>query len=249
MCEDCGYVLEGLPPGGACSECGRAIASSAPEYREGSAWQKRTGPREWWATNVAALRRPTALFSAIRIERGAGTGLLLINVAVAAVIIVAPWTGTLIGDPVRSSRGGGPLRELLTFGWVFPAQVAVVAAILLILTWIEYQGIRFFAARRGWRLTRVGAWQVCCHASVGWIVLGVAPLLAMALVYTVGTLLQVPLGRSLSVPSVPALRTSIGTAMSIGLPLLGVAAGLFVYEWLVHQGVRRCRYAATLKRE
>lgn len=247
MCEECGYVLEGLPEGSACSECGRPVAASAAVSRAGSAWQQRPGLRSWLATNLAALRRPTSLFAAIRVEPRSGNALLVINSVLAAVVIVAPWTGTLIGDPIRSARGGGPLAELLTFGWVFPGQIAAVAVVLLFLSWVEYVGIRFVAARRGWRLTRDGAWQVCCHASVGWIVLGFAPLLAMAVVYTIGTLMHVPLGRSVSVPTVPSLRTSIGTVMGIALPLLGVFCGLFLYEWLVHLGVRKCRYSATLR--
>jgi hypothetical protein len=182
----------------------------------------------------------------VRVERKTGTTLLLANASAAGIVLIAPWSGTLIGDPIRSSRGGGPAMEFFTFGWVFPLQAAAVAACLVLLTGLEYAGIRFIAARRGWRLTRAGAWQVCCHASVGWIVMAMAPLVALAVVYTVGTLFQAPLGRQVSVPSASGVRASVGTVLGVGLPVLALFGGLFVYEWLVHVGVRRCRYAASL---
>ncbi|MBL9001088.1 MAG: hypothetical protein JNK25_08125 [Phycisphaerae bacterium] len=247
LCEECGYDLTGLMPEGACPECGRPVARSLPESRPGSPWQFSPGSVSWLRTNLAVLRGPAELFASVRIDPRGGASLLVLNVLLAALLLAAPWTGTLIGDPIRGGRGGGPMRELLTFGWVFPAQVLGIAAFLVLLTMIEFAGIRFIAARRKWRLTRAGAWQVCCHASVGWIILGVAPLAGLALVYTLGVLLRVPLGRTFTIPATPGWRTSLGTVLGISLPIAGLVIGLLVYELLVHIGVRKCRYAATLR--
>ena len=40
LCEHCGYVLNGLPPGSNCPECGRPAADSDPALRTPTAWEK-----------------------------------------------------------------------------------------------------------------------------------------------------------------------------------------------------------------
>lgn len=101
---------------------------------------------------------------------------------------------------------------------------------LVILTWIEHRGIRFFGARRGWRVTPAVATVVCAHASVGWLV---------------GSLLLL-----LTFASEPMLRI-IGGPVTIdgGRMVLGsfgagaLFAGLMWFEILVFLGARRCRFA------
>ena len=43
LCEHCGYVLNGLPPGSNCPECGRPAADSDPALRTPTAWEKSAG--------------------------------------------------------------------------------------------------------------------------------------------------------------------------------------------------------------
>jgi len=246
LCETCGYDLDGLDLESACPECGRLVAESHASHRKGSPWQKRPGLISWWHTNYSALRRPGELFASIRLEPRTGRWLAWLNITTAALIMVAPWTGTLIGDPIRTARGSGPLAELLTFTWFFPAQIAAITAVLYTMTLIEYHAIRFIAARRGWRLTRAAAWQVCAHATVGWIILGIAPVFAMAAVYVMRVVLAWPLGRQLDLRVYGLGHTSISTILSWLLPLIAIIAGVFVYELLVYLGVRKCRYAAAV---
>lgn len=221
---------------------------SLPESRSGSLWQQHRSFTSWWQTNASVLRSPRKLFESIRIEPRTGTGLMIVNCWLAGAVLVAPWTGTLVGDPARAARLSGlssPARELLTFTFVFPLQALVVGAVLFLLTYLEYIGIRFIAGRRSWRLTRMGAWQVCSHASVGWLVLAVMPLLALAFTYILHYLFPGILGYVADLRNWGMSRFSIGSIVSGMLPLLGLLFGLLIFEYLVHLGVRANRYAAV----
>lgn len=172
--------------------------------------------------------------------------LAAINCTLAAAVLVAPWIGTLAGDPARAVRGESVPMQLFTFAWVFLAQVAAVAFILLVLTWCEYLGIRFIAARRKWRLTKAAAWQVCCHATIGWVAAALAPLLALAILYTLRIILNLPMGSVIDLRRYGLGFTSIGGMLAVGLPMAFALLGLFAYELLVHLGVRANKYAASL---
>jgi hypothetical protein len=217
-----------------------------PSARPGSSWQQRPGLKTWASTSFAALRRPGTLFSQIQISRRGGSRLLTINLFITAALIVAPWTGTLIGDPARAARGGGPVREAITHGWVFVVQVAAVAAFLWVLTRIEAAGVRFFAARRSWRLTKVAAWQVCCHASIGWVFCGLIPLLVLAILYSMVVLFGVAPKGTLDLAPVFPTKIDIAGLVTGGGVLAGFSAGLVIFEALVYVGVRRCRFAANM---
>jgi len=179
----------------------------------------------------------------MRIEPGSGTPLAAVNVAIAAALLVVPWTGTLIGDPARGVRGSGAAAEALTHGWVFAAQTAAVGTILAALTGLECLGILFVAARRGWRPTRAGAWQICCHATAGWILCGLLPLLALAGMFSAVVLFRAAPGGVLDLR--PVVRTPLewGVIVSGGSLMAGYLGGFLAFQGLVAVGVRRCRYA------
>ena len=56
LCEHCGYVLNGLPPGSNCPECGRPAADSDPALRTPTAWEKSAG-------NASASAAPSGIAS------------------------------------------------------------------------------------------------------------------------------------------------------------------------------------------
>ena len=182
----------------------------------------------------------------LRIDPRTSTLLATLNCLVAGAILVAPWLGTPAGDPARAARGGSDLHVAFTYLWVFAAQTAAVGALLLGLTWCEYAGIRFIAARRGWRLTKAGAWQVCCHATVGWLAMTLAPLTGLAILHVLTSVLRLPLGGVIDLRRFGLTSTTWGDVLTIALPTALLLVGLFIYELLVHLGVRVNRYAARL---
>lgn len=244
-CESCGYSLEGIEDhAGSCPECGSAITSSLPAARTGSAWQIRAGPATWWATHKGTIRHPWRRFRTMRIEPKSWKTLLWSTLPVAGFFLVAPWTGTLVGDPARAARGSGPFIQTLAYLIVIPLQAMIAALVLFALTWIEWRGIRFFAKSRGWRLTRDAAWQVCSHASVGWVIGALIPIFTMAVLWAAPggrpSLLDRLLARGGGL-SYSTLTTN--DAVLLALVLGAYGAGLLVFELLVYVGVRQCRWA------
>jgi hypothetical protein len=159
-------------------------------------------------------------------------------VVAAALLLAGCWVKQLLAMEFRI--GGGHR---------FPGDVALAIAIvvgvlltplhaaaLAALIWIEHRGIRFFGARRRWRVTRSVAWTVCAHASYWWIV-GAAVALAVML--------------SLPTEWPRWLPTSVQWALWGWINWVWItpaAASVFVlgllpFETAVYFGVRRCRFA------
>jgi hypothetical protein len=228
LCESCGYEIAGLPEYANCSECGTPVADSLPERRIGSPWQRRPSVRSWADTNILALRRAATLYRAVRIDVASGIGLVAANLLLAALLIVLPWSGVLKGDPLRHRGPGGPSTAVI-IGIVL-ARTLVVAAALLLLTLIEWGGIQLGARWRNWRLTRAAAWQVCAHATAGWIVAAMTTWIGL-----IASLNLVYFG----VASGPVA----GTISRFVVPAAWAVLGMMVFELLVWTGMRSCRFA------
>jgi len=234
LCESCGYTIDGLPTTLNCSECGRPISSSLPESRPGSPWQQRPGLASLLQTDWRTIRRPLALFRSIRIHPRRSVLLLAIHLVIASIFLVAPWSGTLIADPIRSARQGHTGRVLLTALVVVPLQVLVVAAFLFLLTAIEWIGIQFYTNRKGGRLTRAAASQICAHASVGWVVMAAAFWLGLIIWLNVSFF-----GLSTGLST----NRDVANWLPVGVVGTFAFAGFLVFELLVYAGVRCNRFS------
>ncbi|GJQ28204.1 MAG: hypothetical protein HBSAPP03_00880 [Phycisphaerae bacterium] len=246
LCEDCGYDLAGLASEGACPECGRAVARSLPSARRGSAWQNRPEFFSWVTTMLHVLLRPTQTLRQVQVS-SRGRHLLVVNLMLAGAAAVAPWWGVFAGDPGREARRlPGPDGLVLQAG-IASMQIVSAATVLFLLTWIECRGIRFFAARRGWRLTHAGAWQVCAHASFGWLFCGGLATLFLAGMFSVLRLFGIAPTGTLDLSPILRARLDWSQIVGVGGPVLAYFAGLMIFEILIYKGVRACRFATTLR--
>ena len=231
LCERCGYVTEGLPAAAACPECG--LAGTAADRRPGSPWQQRPSVFSYFRTNWLALCRPGELFSTIAIGRGAW-GLAALNLLIAGFLIVAPWSGVLDIDPARGRGRAGSEELLLTAAWAVPLHTLAGVGLLGALTAVEWAGLQALGRHRGWRITPAVAWQVCAHASVGWIVMGITA--------WVGLIVWLNVSYFGGATDLSRMR-GLSVAVMWLVPGLGVLLGLLVFELLVFVGIRRCRFA------
>jgi sterol desaturase/sphingolipid hydroxylase (fatty acid hydroxylase superfamily) len=167
-------------------------------------------------------------------DRRGYLSLLGLNLALAGVMLTLPWVGTLIGDPARHARGSSAAIWALTYARSAVFGIAGIGTLLFLLTFVEAMGIRFFARRRGWRITRNVAWQICAHASIGWVLAAVLTLLSLVVWLNLSNFgLSGWMERS----------GPTGDYVMAAVPAVGFFAGMFVFELLVYVGMRRCRFA------
>lgn len=241
LCENCGYSILSLPEAGTCPECGRKRALSMPQARCGTPWQKRPGLMSWLQTAQFGAVSPKKYFDTLQINQRGGRALLAINLSIAAAFLAHPLVGTLWFDP---SRG---LEVWTAKGFLATAVSAAVLwaaamVFLSVLTIIEYLGIRFFAARRQWRLLPAAALQICAHASFIWI--------AAALLTLIGLSLSWMLPQFGSTRNLVTFWDEIVRAFRFLLPvmppLIGFGLGMLWFEWLVFLGVKSCKFANAM---
>lgn len=221
LCERCGYVIEGLDPGGKCPECGTPIQESTPAIaRPGSPWQLKPGAVTVVTTMWAMARRPVSTLDRVRIEDGSrGLGIGMCAVASAALIVPIA-VGLLLGEMISGGSRGIGIGALATGALLTMCAGFAALAGLMLLTYIEEAGIQMYGRVHRRRITRAVAETVCAHACVGWL--------------TGAVLVWVALGVAM------LMRDEL-----LGLTLVPVALflGLLHFEMLVWIGVRRCRYA------
>jgi predicted RNA-binding Zn-ribbon protein involved in translation (DUF1610 family) len=226
LCESCGYVLDGLPlaDGAVCPECGTAVPGSRDARRPGTTWQRsRGGVPAWLTTSWQVCRHPSRVFDEMQVEWTTASRLLgRWNVVISAVLMSLSW---LLMEGVRYFTS-----HLGRFALFLAATVSAIMLLLAALTAIEARGIRFFGARRGWRVTPVVAGAICAHASIGWVIGGVL----MLFVSATGIALSMPLER---------LARFLPFPTWVPILILAFFLGLLIFETLVYVGVRQCRYA------
>ena len=144
LCEACGYMLNGLPPGGNCPECGTPIESSiAPIVRQPSAWER---DRAFLATTAEVIFHPSRFFrqTTTRGDLAAALRFGDIHTALAsALFAAAAMLHTQILDFDTSPR----TLTIDLLGWLFLTTATMAAMTLL---------TRFAARLTNWEATYRG---------------------------------------------------------------------------------------------
>lgn len=239
LCEKCGYVIDALPPDSDCPECGRPIASSLADARPGSPWQagKGNGVARWLATAVAMQRKPSEVFTKIRIGDSRDPALMRWSLLIASATLATVLAGAILLDPGLGMTHGGA-AAFAALAWLLVSAAGVF--VLRGLTWIEERGLRFFGRRQGFRITPAIARSVCAHASIGW---ALGAILGAFITVALWLVLYWPVGLATRLaPHYTSRPPPTWGADALGLAF-GAGAALLWFETLAYIGMRKCRYA------
>lgn len=160
LCETCGYVLNGLPQGSRCPECGKPAADSDPALRQPTAWERTAADNSpsgtaFLETSAGALFRPTRFYRTLATRTQTAQAVTFAHIywglssMLLALAAYAHGTWFVFGDPRT------PLNPMT---WVFigaPAYVFITLLNLLasrLTHWeASYRGLRLTlpAVRRG----------------------------------------------------------------------------------------------------
>ncbi len=228
LCERCGYVIERIGEGGVCPECALEVVKSMPGYRPGSAFQRNPGLLTWLRTSWHVIRHPLQTYDTVRADPD-DRMLLWSHAIVAGLLLGAAWP--IIQYELISSE-----HPALDFMIVGPVAVLLVRLLIAVEQW----GTRFFARRKGWRVTRPIARAICAHAAIGWVISG---LLALG-GWLLGSVLETTLRTSALGPFRPMVILS-----PHWMPVAGILAGMLIFETLSAVGMRRMRFVNEDRRE
>lgn len=251
LCERCGYVIQGLPAGGNCPECGYEIASSMPHKRIGTPWQIKPSPgsllKTWWMT----LRSPGATLDRIAPDAGRDRGLAWLSCCIAGFVGTLGYTGWSIGNALIYPHGNpkywmepqpSQRLELLLFTLI----LSVAACLVLVgLTRVESMGLRVIALTRGFRMPASLRRTITAHGCIGWVVgcalFGIASFLMT--VWYQYAILPAAVSDADGFPMLLWETPLWFSVVSNVTPLLGLFAGFMVFEIFAYLGLRRCKYA------
>lgn len=218
LCEDCGYVIEGLPREGNCPECGKAVAQSLPERRD-----RVPTIRECLLHPVRCFDRlkMTHNKASARIRRCGFAGL-------AGCITIMLYT--LVANIYYGGMSlGGLFVPLILLG---PPIMLFCVVGFELLSLIESRGLRLIGKSRGFRITPAISQSVTTAGSAWWIVSGIGLGLSVD-----------PVMSSLGAarPSPPFWTT--GRIILLSTSAFLFCFGFLMFETMAYIGVRRCRFA------
>ena len=162
LCERCGYVLNGLPAGGRCPECGTPVAESLGIGRLPTPWDVSASPgpnrtKGFIRTCAAVIRHPSRFYRtlATRGSLGSARSFAQLNWWIAAALFgAAGATHAMWYWSTYSAMATPPLAPAMIATWLgFTLGLAIV-------TYLALDGITRLAARltnwegtyRGYRL-------------------------------------------------------------------------------------------------
>lgn len=216
LCEACGYRLYGVG-GDRCPECGTPVADSSPEQRTGLAWQHAWGPIAFVRTAGEVMRSPGRAFRRMSLyDTGWNARVFLLGSACLSGVV---W---LMIDLAWAGR---------SVFWSWGVAMAVVKSVIL-LTYVEVLGLRFFSRRRGWRITLGRAERLGGYASVAWP--AAAGMLAAVHALEQRGVLASLWERWIGVWS--------GSA-KLGVLVATAGVAMLWFEWLCWLGAQRIRFA------
>jgi predicted RNA-binding Zn-ribbon protein involved in translation (DUF1610 family) len=248
LCENCGYVIEGLDTNGNCPECGKPIQESLPERRQGTPWQQNPSigslVRTWWMT----LRHPLRTLDVMKVGgRRNRYALQIVTIFAASLIAACGFVALPVYETIRSESTLSELQLVLTI-FIF---ALIPPFPLLVLTWIESRGLTIISRTRGFRVDTPLSSSITSHGGVGWLLAAVL----FSILYPSGGVLIESVRPSFVEYYERRVLTGIGNEFPVppapdwvywvdrALWGTGLLLGFCFFEIFAYLGLRRCKFA------
>lgn len=153
LCENCGYVLNGLPADGNCPECGAPIAVSAASVRLPSQWEQLRSASAFLSTTISTIFHPARFFRtfATRGPLGPSAAFEGIHLFAAGVLLTPPVLAQL--HPFFfSGNQWRPNTTVLLVAWIIAGMV--IGGVLRLLSRLAARLTTWEARHRGLRMPR-----------------------------------------------------------------------------------------------
>jgi hypothetical protein len=230
LCEQCGYVVEGLDTSNPCPECGKPIEESLPIERPGTPWQQRHSIINLIRTWYLVVRRPKQIYDDMNWIEQDGISLTAIGLCFALIAFTA--SGLSVGSL------NSPAMALIIGFMIMVVMGLIYWVFAYVYAWFATARIQKMTQNK-YRIDSHGAWAVVGHASIGLCL----PPLAVCVLYLLNLMAWV--AEAITSINMHDFLDPVSGLMRL-IFLASFPAGLILFETLCTIGTRRCKFRNRL---
>lgn len=234
LCNQCGYIIEGLHNDDPCPECGLAIMSSLPHDRPGTPWQIKNSIFSLLRTWLTVIFRPSKSIEDMMLIKAASNG-------VAACTPILSSTITLLALLIIFKIAGitditGVVIVLVIFlGLIYWVSSNIYARLAV-------ARIKLISKKRGYKIDHEISWSIVEHASCYSI------LFPIGIIASILTLIGYDFLRNQGLLNTTSTTDSLFTLVFYLFCFGSVPISIACFEFYLSRATKKLRYYNRLLR-